>query len=61
MTVCLVGVPCPSSLDTRFVEHLYRWTGNSKHAVALHFERTPNRMDRSISNIIAAAKAVCYR
>jgi hypothetical protein len=52
----LIGVPCPELLRTRFTEFLYKWTSGSEHLVSIAWESTPNRMDKSISLIIDAAK-----
>jgi hypothetical protein len=55
----LIGVPCPDRLRTNWVIHYLKWyrgaTGD--YVLGDQFEKTPNRMDVSISNLISGAKA----
>ena len=55
MTQIIVGVPCPRQLDASWVSEIVTWEqGSAHHDVGFVFERTPNRMDWSISGIIDA-------
>lgn len=54
----LTGVPCPSTLQTKWVRHYLKWTRAVGPTIefAEQLEDTPNRMDISISNLIGGAK-----
>jgi hypothetical protein len=52
----LVTVPCPSLTYSEFWQRILDWVNASSHKVRIAVERTPNRMDQSISACIVMAR-----
>ena len=52
----LVAVPCPASVSSRWWSRLEAWRDECSYPVKIFPEVTPNRMDWSVSMMIAQAK-----